>query len=172
MCINSFLFILHNFFFFFCDNFLLTKDFNHCTCFEYSISDYGNIGIDSRASGKSYPPGHCDTSSYHIEVSSIFETRCALYKARDENEGRGIIFLENSKSSGADIRRLFNSYTYAPLMTATELSASAETRGTSYPSKTPNFFVFSLLRRPLFFICSCSFLCCFFVGPSPPLSLF
>ena len=54
------------------------------------------------------------TSGYHIEISSIFETRCALYKTRDENEGRGIVFLENSKSSGADIRRLFNPYTYAP----------------------------------------------------------
>ena len=49
-----------------------------------------------------------------IEISSIFETRCTLYKTRDENEGRGIVFLENSKSSGADIRRLFNPYTYAP----------------------------------------------------------
>ena len=88
--------------------------FDYCTCFEYSISDYGNIGIDSSASGKSYPSSNCDTSSYHIEISSIFETRCALYKTRDENEGRGIVFLENSKSSGADIRRLFNPYTYAP----------------------------------------------------------
>ena len=26
----------------------------------------------------------------------------------------GVVFLENSKSSGADIRRLFNPYTYAP----------------------------------------------------------
>ena len=65
------------------------------------------IGIDSSASGKSYPSSNCDTSGYHIEISSIFETRCALYKTRDENEGRGIVFLENSKSSGADIRRLF-----------------------------------------------------------------
>ena len=81
---------------------------------EYSISDYGNIGIDSSASGKSYPSSNCDTSGYHIEISSIFETRCALYKTRDENEGRGIVFLENSKSSGADIRRLFSPYTYAP----------------------------------------------------------
>ena len=39
---------------------------------------------------------------------------CALYKTRDENERRGIVFLENSKSSGADIRRLFSPYTYAP----------------------------------------------------------
>ena len=62
----------------------------------------------------SHIPSNCDTSGYHIEISSIFETRCALYKTRDENEGRGIVFLENSKSSGADIRRLFNPYTYAP----------------------------------------------------------
>ena len=96
------------------DNILFTKNFDYCTCFEYSISDYGNIGIDSSASGKSYPSSNCDTSGYHIEISSIFETRCALYKTRDENEGRGIVFLENSKSSGADIRRLFNPYTYAP----------------------------------------------------------
>ena len=89
-------------------------NFDYCTCFEYSISDYGNIGIDSSASGKSYPSSNCDTSGYHIEISSIFETRCALYKTRDENEGRGIVFLENSKSSGADIRRLFSPYTYAP----------------------------------------------------------
>lgn len=100
--------------FIFRDNILFTKNFDYCTCFEYSISDYGNIGIDSSASGKSYPSSNCDTSGYHIEISSIFETRCALYKTRDENEGRGIVFLENSKSSGADIRRLFNPYTYAP----------------------------------------------------------
>ena len=100
--------------FIFRDNILFTKNFDYCTCFEYSISDYGNIGIDSSASGKSYPSSNCDTSGYHIEISSIFETRCALYKTRDENEGRGIVFLENSKSSGADIRRLFSPYTYAP----------------------------------------------------------
>lgn len=55
-----------------------------------------------------------ELSAVQIEISSIFETRCALYKTRDENEGRGIVFLENSKSSGADIRRLFSPYTYAP----------------------------------------------------------
>ena len=99
--------------FIFCDNFLLIKDFNHCTRFEHLISDYGNSGIDSLASSEPYPPGHCDSNSYYFAVSPISKTGCDLYKAGNENEGCGIIFLASVKSSSADIRRLFNSYTYA-----------------------------------------------------------
>ena len=100
--------------FIFRDNILFTKNFDYCTCFEYSISDYGNIGIDSSASGKSYPPSNRDTSGYHIKVSTILETRCSLYKTGNENEGRRIVLLEDNKSSSTDIRRLFNPHTYAP----------------------------------------------------------
>ena len=60
-----------------------------------------------------YPPGHCDSNSYYFAVSPISKTGCDLYKAGNENEGCGIIFLASVKSSSADIRRLFNSYTYA-----------------------------------------------------------
>ena len=57
--------------------------------------------------------GHCDSNSYYFAVSPISKTGCDLYKAGNENEGCGIIFLASVKSSSADIRRLFNSYTYA-----------------------------------------------------------
>ena len=100
--------------FIFRDNILFTKNFDYCTCSEYSVSDYGNIGIDSSASGKSYPPSNRDTSGYHIKVSTILETRCSLYKTGNENEGRRIVLLEDNKSSSTDIRRLFNPHTYAP----------------------------------------------------------
>lgn len=67
----------------------------------------------SLASSEPYPPGHCDSNSYYFAVSPISKTGCDLYKAGNENEGCGIIFLASVKSSSADIRRLFNSYTYA-----------------------------------------------------------
>ena len=94
--------------------FFLLRILTIALALEYSVSDYGNIGIDSSASGKSYPPSNRDTSGYHIKVSTILETRCSLYKTGNENEGRRIVLLEDNKSSSTDIRRLFNPHTYAP----------------------------------------------------------
>ena len=133
--------------FIFRDNILFTKNFDYCTCSEYSVSDYGNIGIDSSASGKSYPPSNRDTSGYHIKVSTILETRCSLYKTGNENEGRRIVLLEDNKSSSTDIRGFLIPILMRLLMTATELSASAETRGISYPCEKTHYILVDFRLR-------------------------
>ena len=127
--------------------FFLLKNFDYCTCSEYSVSDYGNIGIDSSASGKSYPPSNRDTSGYHIKVSTILETRCSLYKQGMKTRGVGLSFWRIISHPAQTYEGFLIPILMRLLMTATELSASAETRGISYPCEKTHYILVDFRLR-------------------------